>query len=43
MLFACGKTPEGRGYCWGSNFGGVLGTGNTGGSSTPVPVAGPMP
>ena len=40
---SCGKTPEGRGYCWGTNYDGALGTGDTASSSTPVPVAGPMP
>jgi alpha-tubulin suppressor-like RCC1 family protein len=40
---SCGKTPEGRGYCWGAGFEGALGTGGTASSSTPVPVAGPMP
>jgi alpha-tubulin suppressor-like RCC1 family protein len=36
----CGVTLDGRVYCWGMNGNGQLGTGNTEGSATPVPVAG---
>ncbi len=38
---ACALTTAGAAYCWGSNDGGKLGTGRTGGGHTvPVPVAG---
>lgn len=40
MLFACGVTTEGEGYCWGVNDDGQLGDGTTGIRSAPVPVAG---
>jgi alpha-tubulin suppressor-like RCC1 family protein len=39
--YICGKTPQGRAYCWGENYGGQLGNGTTADSGTPVPVAGP--
>jgi alpha-tubulin suppressor-like RCC1 family protein len=43
--FTCGVTQSGAGYCWGGLFEpmlrhGVLGSGSTAGSATPVPVAG---
>ena len=38
--YICGKTPQGRAYCWGENYGGQLGNGTTADSGTPVPVAG---
>jgi alpha-tubulin suppressor-like RCC1 family protein len=39
---SCGKTSQGRTYCWGGNSAGQLGTGTTENSPVPVPVAGPM-
>jgi hypothetical protein len=39
---ACGKTPYGVAYCWGSNIRGKLGDGTITNSLTPIPVAGPM-
>lgn len=38
---SCGKTPEGRGYCWGRGFDGQLGNGTDGRSAVPVPVSAP--
>jgi alpha-tubulin suppressor-like RCC1 family protein len=38
--FACARTAQGRGYCWGSNIHGALGTG-AGAASLPVPVGPP--
>lgn len=40
--FACGLTMEDQPYCWGSNFGGALGTGSfeDGASVEPKPVVG---
>ncbi|HWO17207.1 MAG TPA: hypothetical protein VNO30_00465 [Kofleriaceae bacterium] len=35
--FACARTAQGRGYCWGANLHGALGTG-AGAASLPVPV-----
>ncbi len=39
---SCGRTPEGRGYCWGRGFDGQLGNGTDGRSAVPVPISGPM-
>jgi alpha-tubulin suppressor-like RCC1 family protein len=36
----CGVTPGGAAYCWGANFNGQLGKGDTTASPTPVAVAG---
>lgn len=36
----CGVSATNEAYCWGSNFGGVLGNGTTANSSVPAPVAG---
>ncbi|MGH3375792.1 MAG: RCC1 domain-containing protein [Actinoallomurus sp.] len=36
----CAITPERRAYCWGTNFFGELGNGNTKHSPRPVPVGG---
>jgi alpha-tubulin suppressor-like RCC1 family protein len=38
--FTCGITTSGPTYCWGANDVGQLGSGNPGGSLTPVAVAG---
>jgi alpha-tubulin suppressor-like RCC1 family protein len=40
--YTCGKTPEAKAYCWGSNFTGQLGDGTTTQRLKPTPVAGPM-
>ncbi len=40
-LHACGLTPRGRVYCWGSNFYGSLGDGTTQDRSIPAPVIQP--
>jgi alpha-tubulin suppressor-like RCC1 family protein len=39
---ACGVTSAGAAYCWGDNSVGELGTGTSGGSTTPVAVAGSL-
>ncbi len=38
----CGVTLDNRGYCWGSNYGGMLGDGTTTNRPTPTPVAAPL-
>ena len=38
----CAITVEGRGYCWGDNSNGQLGTGTTTRSSVPVPIVGTL-
>ncbi len=37
---SCGLTSAGAAWCWGRNFGGQLGTGDTADRLTPAPVAG---
>lgn len=39
-LHSCGVTAYGKGYCWGNNSAGQLGTGTTVSSTTPVAIAG---
>jgi alpha-tubulin suppressor-like RCC1 family protein len=38
--YSCGVTTDNKAYCWGLNQSGVLGTGGTANSSTPVRIAG---
>lgn len=40
--YSCGVTTGGKGYCWGANISGQLGTGSTVASPTPQPVAGTL-
>lgn len=40
LSFACGVTSTGAAYCWGNNYAGQLGTGDTVPSRTPALVAG---
>jgi alpha-tubulin suppressor-like RCC1 family protein len=40
-LHACGRTADGRVYCWGDNANGQLGSGTTTPSTVPVAVIGP--
>lgn len=37
---SCGLTTDGTPFCWGANYNGQLGNGNTTSSTEPVPVAG---
>jgi alpha-tubulin suppressor-like RCC1 family protein len=37
---SCGLTASGVAYCWGNNYWGALGTGNTAGVSSPIEVSG---
>lgn len=41
-FYTCGRTAEGKAYCWGDNLSGELGDGTTTERSTPTAVAGPM-
>jgi len=40
LSFACGVATTGAAYCWGNNYAGQLGTGDTMASRTPAPVSG---
>ena len=40
MWHSCGLVSDGTAYCWGRNFFGALGTGDTTSHASPTPVAG---
>jgi alpha-tubulin suppressor-like RCC1 family protein len=41
-FYSCGRTDTAVAYCWGNNFGGILGDGTETDRSTPTAVAPPM-